>query len=145
MSITLCKTYFRNIGLERGMKEHKNPFNWQDIPSNAFDRMFHIESSSFPSVKQNQIDLEMEIPVTVRLFLRGFNQVYEADEKIKKEIEAYFTLALKVENRLNEPNYIKNVRLLSIFIEPFAQSNDNWIIGRIEFTVKFIKIIESEA
>lgn len=144
MSIILVKTYFKNIGLQRGMKEHKNPFSWEDIPANAIDRMFHIESRQSTVVSQNQIDLEMEMPVSVRLFLRGYNQVYEAEDKIKKEMESYFTAALKVENRLAQPNYIKNVKLISFSIDPFAQSNDNWIVGRLDFTVKFIKNIESE-
>jgi hypothetical protein len=145
MSINLCKSYFRNIGLQRGLQEHRNPFSWADIPSTNFDRAFHIEAVSFPGVKQNQIDLEMEIPVTVRLFIRGFSYVYENEERIKSECEAFFTLALKASNRIVQTGGIKNVRLISIFVEPFAESNDNWIVGRMEFSIKFIKPIESEA
>jgi hypothetical protein len=144
MSINICKTYFRGIGLSRGLQEHRNPFSWKDIPSTNFDRAFHIEATKFPAVKQNQIDLDFEIPITVRIFLRGFINVYETEERIKSECEAFFTLALKASNRLTQPDYLKNVRLVSIFIEPFDESNDNWIVGRMEFSLKFIKPIESE-
>jgi len=144
MSLVNCVKYFRSIGLKRSLQEHKNPFSWKDIPSTTFDRVFHIQAISFPTVKQNQIDLELEIPITVRLFIRGFADVMEAKDRLTGEIEAFFTLALKAENRLAQPDFIKNVRLISVFIETFDESNDNWIVGRMEFSIKFIKPIESE-
>jgi len=145
MSINLVKSYFKNIGIKRGLKEHKNPFNILDIPGSNYDKTFHIEALKYSVVKQNQIDLDMECEVTVRIFIKGFNQVYENEEKCKTECENYFTECLKVENRLNQPNYIKNVRLIGFFVEPFDQSNDNWIVGKMDFSMKFIKIIEMEA
>lgn len=143
MSINNIKTYFKNIGLKKGFKEHKNPFNFKDIPSSTFDKMFHIESFSFPSIKQNQIDLELECPVTVRIFIKGYNQVYENEERCKTECENYFISALLVENRLSQ-DFIKNVRLVNFLIETFDESNDNWIVGKMDFTIKFIKVIEKE-
>lgn len=132
------REYFINLGKELSYKAHTDVFNFENIPSTQLDRSFHVESFTFNGLGQNQTDLTLGIPVTVRIFFKSYLQVEDGLKKATNAGEAYVTSALASENRLSDL-VVKNVVLDSMVLEPYSVSNDNYVVCRMDFTATIFK------
>jgi len=137
--IELARSYFEGICEEQGYRKHYDGFATDNIPSTRFDRSYHVEAFAFNGAPQNQYTFVLTAPCTVRLFFKGYRDVDGAIKEATSRAESFIEDALSANRRLGPK--IKTVNLNQIVVEPYAGSNDNWVVARIELEVIFIKAI----
>jgi hypothetical protein len=136
MSLADVKRYFTTHAKALDFKEHEDGFAWDNIPSSKLHRAFHVEALEFPVLPQNQMALEFQPTPTVRLFFKAFRNVSEGIEMATNAGQVYINRVLAPEYRLHQLS-IKNIIVTRFTIEPLGDSNDNAVIARIEFLVKY--------
>ncbi len=138
MSLTDVRKYFKDRALELKYTPHDSGFVTDNIPSTKINRAFHVNATQFNGQAQNQMDLVMSCPVTVRLHFKGAKNQDETIERATAEGEAYIDACLASENRLTQKK-VKNVTLSGMFIEGYGLSNDHTVVARIEFNATIFK------
>lgn len=137
--IHLARQYFQAVAFEQGFRKHYDGFATDNIPGTTFDRTFHVEAFNFQGRVLGQYSLEVRTPCVVRLFFKGFRDVDQAIETATRAGEIYYRSCLEADRKLGAE--IKNVFMDQMVVEPYAVSNDNYVVCRIEFTVLFIKAV----
>lgn len=135
MSISACRSYFRARANAVELREWKDGFSIGNIPSNIFNKAFHIEISNVSGVKLNQNDQELNVQITVRIFVKGFKDVSGGIDTAASLAENLITEALDPATRLTQTTGIKQVTLDSINIDPPDGDNDNLVIASVQFKV----------
>lgn len=116
-----------------GYSEWTDGFNVENIPSTILDGTFHVETGVSRGLKNTQDSQEIEQPFIVRLFLKGHRDpaaTIEAASGIQNTVVYEF---LRPAHRLVGAE-LKNVRFDTSEIEQLAESNDNSLIVRFDFT-----------
>src|SRR5574343_1265873 len=132
MSLTLVKPYFIARCEAKGLTEHHDGFNEENIAASNLDRAFHILLGTFSGRKLNQTDQEIDCPVTVSFFIKGFRDPASAiDEAVQLE-EDLLKEILKNSNRLGQ--CLKNVVFNSSSREALSGDNDNAVKVIMNFT-----------
>ncbi len=116
-----------------GYTEHTDGFSWTDIPATKLQSTYHIELGDVSEVKNSVDILECEVPFTLRLFIRGSSNPLAGIDSGAALADGVIAEFLKPSNRLGG-QVIKNVRFQRCRIEPVANSNDNSIIVRSDWT-----------
>lgn len=137
MSLVDVKPTFDACLKTLGYKEWPDGFNTENIPSTRLKSAYHVDVSEGQGISQNQNDLEIDVPVTVRLFKCGFRYAGEAKSEAIKIVETALNEIQKPSRRLGSSG-IKNIRFNSFVLEPIDQSNDNVILITMEFTASVI-------
>ncbi len=137
--LSTVRTYFSDIAKELGYSKHFDGFATDNIPDSKFSKAFHVEALEFVGSPQNQT-IDFTCPVTVRLYFKSYKDVDGGIKVATDAGENYIETALASEKRLTNST-VKNVILDSIAIEPYAASNDNWIVCRMSFTAILFKAI----
>lgn len=138
MSLDKVRDYFTTRALDLGFKKHYDGFAFDNIGSTVLDRTFHVEAFQLQGQGQNQTDQVFRCPVTVRLFFKGYQKVDDAIKTATIQGQAFVESALSSENRLGRTDGVKNITFDLIQVEPFAQSNDNFVVCRMEFSASVI-------
>ena len=131
MSLTNLRPYLRSVMNSLGYSEWTDGFNWENIPSTIIDGTYHLEVQENSSAKQNQYDIEIEIPVVIRLFTKGFRDPASGIDDMISKIEGIIKEACKPTASLGS---LVSCKFRTMAVEPFIVSNDNLIMGRIEFS-----------
>lgn len=134
------RTFFQTVAQDLGYRKHYDGFNIENIPGTKFDKAYHVEAFNFSSIPQNQSTLDLEGSVTVRLFFKAFRDVDDGIQKATNAADSYIAEVLGSERRLTNSSF-KNIILNQIVIEPYAISNDNFVVCRMEFTAILFKAI----
>lgn len=139
MSLQHVRPYFRNRAVEiwGSEKEWKEPFNVNNIPSTIIDGSFNVELLTGSGVKQNQTDLEIQFPVKVRYFKKGYRDPQAGLDLATAAADSYIRQALKHSTRLVGEG-IKNVQLTAFDFVRLNESNDNLIMVEMDFTALVI-------
>ena len=137
MSFVTVREFFLKMARDLKYRGHAG-FVWDNIPSTVLDKSVHVSAFQFGAGSQNQMDVPFQIPVTVRLFFKGYADEDKTISTATAAGEAYIEKVLASENRLGQPK-IRNVVLDTMVVEPYATSNDNSVICRIEFTAILYK------
>jgi len=132
LSITLVRPYFRDKLDSLGLSEHRDSFNFRNIPSELLDSTYHIETNTISSGVADQRVHTFEIGVTIRLFRRGYNDTVTAHEELLASVEQVYSQVLEITERTSQDLF--DVIPGATSIEPFGDSNDNWQIAVIPFT-----------
>lgn len=132
MSINQVRPYFRTKLEALGFEEHRDAFNFKNIPGDLLDTRFHLETNSISSGVADQRVHTVEVELTVRIFRRGFNDTVTKHEELIADIESVLTQVLNVSDRTS--GNLFDVIPGATSIEPFGDSNDNWQIAVIPFT-----------
>ena len=135
MSMKACRSYVRARGEAIGLKEWKDGFNFQNIPSNIVDKSFHIESNQAVGVKNNQNDQEINFSQTVRIFVKGFRNPAAGIDLAIGLTEDYITECVKVSNRVTQTTGIKNVVFENASFDAASGDNDNLIVASITLRI----------
>lgn len=138
MILADVRKYFSDRAFAMGFRKHYDGFATDNIPGTKFNKSFHIESFRFDGSGQNHLDVQIVAPVVVRLYFKGYNDVDEGIEVATNSGELYIEDVLASENRLTQAG-IKNVRLNGISVEPYASTNDNYVVCKIELTAYLFK------
>lgn len=131
------KNYFRARGIAEGLKEWPDPFNIKNIPENIIDRAFHVELGDMKKISFNQQSLDLAVPCAFKFFLKGFIDVNSKYDDATTILENIILGSLKASNRLTQTN-IKNVEFSNGKLSPIDDSNDNTILGEINFNCHVI-------
>ena len=138
MSVSVVKPYARARLRALGYTEWKEGFNFENIPKTKLDSSFHLELGDARAVSHSQDNLEIEVPITVRIFRApGKNSSDIVDRAITKGDEVRAGM-LAAADRLTQSG-IKNVLFETMAIEPLANSNDNGVIVTQGFTVVIVE------
>ncbi len=133
MSITNVIPYFRSILKGLGHKEWEDAFNNDNIPSTILNNAFHLRLGDGTPIKQNMHLIEMEQPIKVSLFLKGYLKPALGRDNAVKACEAVMKKALNAETRTSEFVGIKNVLFSGFRVGELAIENDNVIRAEIDF------------
>lgn len=133
MSLNKCLPYFRARCKAIGLKEWTDGFNIQNIPSNILDKSFHITHGTMTGLKQNQQDQEINFPIQVRIFTKGYREPSLAIDSAIQLTENLIIECLKPTNRLTQSSGIKNMVFENANYEPIDGSNDNAVVATINF------------
>lgn len=132
------RDYFRKILNPLGLKEWREGFAINNIPSNIYDRAYHLETGIVSGGPANQCDQETNTNITVRVFLKGYRDTTEAIEKALGIGEIIVKKAINVANRTGS-HPVKNVFYNQMITLPLdAVENDNAVILEMDFTVLVI-------
>lgn len=130
------RSYFRARLNSLGLKEWDSPFEEQ-APENIIDRSYHVILGEMASIKNNQRDLELNVPVAIDVMIKGYRKNIEGYDKAVTLFDSILLEILAAANRLTQPS-IKNILISSAGLERFATSNDNTIRIKMEFLVLVI-------
>lgn len=136
--ISSVKPYARARLDALGYREWIDGFNFENIPPTLFDEAYHIELGQGRGLQNNQDHQIIEMPFTVRLFLRGFLQPRDRIDEATVIADSIIASFIAPLNRLTQTPSLKNIRFDSVIIEPLAASNDNSLIVRLEFAALLI-------
>ena len=134
MSVTLVRSYFRTHMNALGWKEHRDGFNYENIPANIFDGVYHIESGDVRSDGVSQGDIELATSISVRLFLKGHRDPAGGIDRGISDGEKIIARMMSAANRLGAG--IKNVLFQSMNVRAWHSSNDNALVVTLDFEVK---------
>jgi hypothetical protein len=118
-------------------REHADGFNWKNIAKTLLDTSYVLELGQVVGVRNNQADLEMSVPLTVRLFMSPSRDPKTLIDEAILEGEQTVVAFVNTPTRLNAAG-IKNVLFNNLAIEALDGSNDNGLIIRIDFTMLVI-------
>lgn len=135
MSMTACKAYFRTQANNIGLREWKDGFSFSNIPSNIFDKAYHLEPGPGVGVKLNQNDQEINFQMIVRIFVKGFRDPASGIDTAISLAENLITEALDPATRLTQTTGIKQVTFENVSFEPPLGDNDNLVIATVQFRV----------
>lgn len=134
--MSLCfsevKPFYRTVLKARGLKEHTDAFNIENIPETIFDKSFHILFGPFLGTKLNMHVQEASVNVQVRVFLKGFRDPANAVDQATLLGENIIRDFLAPAKRIATAP-IKNVTFIRMSIDPYADSNDNLVTILLEF------------
>ena len=136
MSLTAVKPYFKSRCSAVGLSLHPEPFDTNDIPSSILDKSFQVGFTDGSGTKLNQNDQEIDIPVRVIFYVKGYRNIDDGQDRAIEKLEQLIKEIEKPENRLG--GLLKNVVLSGFLIEPISNDNDNAIRTILNFTVKTI-------
>lgn len=134
MSFTDIRPYFRTRLDAISLQEHKDGFNFENLPRTRFNRFYHIGHGTTVSELTNQSVVGSSSEVIIRVFLKGFRVPADA-------IDAGFDLADDIIKAVSITTdrlctgSIRNVAPAGIEIEPLSDSNDNSAILIMSFNV----------
>lgn len=133
MSLETARAYFSARAESQAYKKHYDGFAINNIPKSSLNKSYHVEAFVFNGITHNQTDLNIEASCVVRLFFKGGRDVDSTILDATIAGDAYLSDVLASENRLTQTK-IKNVILNTMTIEPYAESNDNYVVCRMDFT-----------
>jgi hypothetical protein len=130
--MTLVKSYFKARCEAVGLSEHSDGFNEENIAASTIDNTFHVLLGQFSGRKLNQSDQEIDCPVVVSFWVKGFRDPAEGIDRAVQLGEDLLKETLKNSNRLGQ--CLKNVTFSSMNVEPLSTDNDNAIKVVMNFT-----------
>lgn len=131
MSMTLVKPYFAARCESVGLTRHPDPFNVDNIPSTLIDYSYQLNFNSSSVRQMNQNDLEIDMPIEVIFYVKGFRDVDAGQDDAIAKAEELIVASEAPALRLGTG--LKNVIFQTMTIESLATSNDNIIRVRLTF------------
>lgn len=127
--------YFREVMTSLNHKEWKDAFSDDNIPSTIVDRSYHLLLGSGSAIKQNQEVIEINQPVSLKLYVKGYRDTADGRDRAITFMESIIKKALETDRRAagTYASGIKNVLLLSSDLDELDVSNDNIIRVTLNF------------
>lgn len=132
MSISNVRGFYKTRLEGLGFEQWDDGFNFENIPSTILDGAFHIEVNPSSGGPTNQTIQNVTMPVTVRVFRKGFRNVSEGIDSAILDVENIICDIIAPAVRLSSD--IKNVVLDGFSVNPLDDSNDNAIMIELNFT-----------
>ena len=130
------RPYFRTRLDGLGYEEWPDGFDFENIPETVIDKSYHLEVGNISTARVDQTMNDINYPIAVRIYLKGFRDPAEAIDEAVSQGEAIICDVTKVVNA--NAQGIKDVRFESF--QPIAKSdnNDNIILLDMAFVAKVI-------
>ena len=134
MSFVDLKPYFRDRlkAVSPDLKEWKDAFNIENIPSTILNKSYHIDLGLMTYRGSAQTCFQYLAPVSIRVIFKGYREAYEAVDFATKYADSITTEVCATSNRLNQAR-IKNVLPTTVNIRQLADGNDNAAVLELGF------------
>ena len=138
MSMSSVLPYFRTRMESLGYVEHRDAFDFENIPENILDKAYHLTLSPVDFIDANQTMHQISFPVVVRAFFKGYSNDDSTStlDDVIVETELIYADILSLANRLGID--IKNVTPGGFVINPVSDSNQNDLVLEMEFTAQLM-------
>jgi len=136
MALVDVLPYFRTHLDALGHKEWEDALNFDNIPENILDRVFHLEIGTASVAGTNQGDNLVDVPITVRLFLLGEDDTLEVRDRALEFGDEILESILSFDKLIDSG--LTKVLFSDVGIEPKAASNDNSMILILNFTASTV-------
>lgn len=136
------RVYLRERLSSLGYSEWRDEKNVENVPRSKLESIFHIEMSSADTIKQNQVDLVLQIRPVVSLFKIGLRDTSGNADECFDIITNVIKAVTKSSLALTQSN-IKLIRADNFSVEEADVSNDNIFLIKIVFYVEYIININS--
>lgn len=128
MAFSEIKDYFRARidAVDGNFKEWKDGFNFDNIPSNIYNKAYHL---SYGGITGDVLGAEHQgvfVEFIVRFFFKGYRDVATNLDNGMDLCESVIKEVQEADSRLGLS--IKNVKFLSMSVDPSFASNDNLIL-----------------
>lgn len=133
MGLAEIRPYFRTHMDALGYKEHKDAFNYANIPNTIINRSYHIETptggrrGNYTNASQ-----PIEHDCVIRVFFKGYRYPATAIDEAMTSYDEILDTVLLSSNRLDAG--IKNIYLNDVSVKPYEASNDNLVLLEITFS-----------
>lgn len=138
MSLASVLAYPRARMKALGFVEHDDAENFENIPRTLLDRAFHLEMETFARDGENQDNMEMAVPFTLKFFKGITRDTLAARDAAIVSSDTIIDAFILASNRLTSSG-IKTVVFDSGRIEELATDNDNAFMITLEFRALVIK------
>lgn len=132
------RDYFEGIAGELGYRKHYDGFATDNIPGTTYNKTYHVEAFEFNQDSSGQNALTVNCPVIVKLYFKAYRDVDAGIESATIAGEGYVESVLDSTNALQE-TYIRQVKFNSMSVDPYAGSNDNYIVCNINLNAILFK------
>jgi hypothetical protein len=132
--ISAVKPYARARMEALSYVEWEDGFNSENIPSTMLNTAYFVETGKVTSERLEQQHIVVRVPFTVKLFRAAERDVKSLVDTMWALVDAAIDEVMNVTNRTTYGSGLVNVLFNSASVEPLAQSNDNGVIGSMEFT-----------
>ena len=136
MSLADVRPFYRTRFKGLGFKEHTDAFNVDNIPSTLLDKSFHIESDDIRVGPASQRTHNIDYPVTIRIFRKGFKDPGALNDEL--DVSADTILEDLLSPSVKHTQTIRDVVVTNIRRIPLDDSNDNAIILEITCNTRII-------
>jgi hypothetical protein len=133
MSITSVRPMFKSIMNSLGFKEWRSSFEPDNLPKTLIDSSYHLKTDEISGVKQNQNDVELNIPVTITFARKGMRDEISAVESGEEAVQKIVKETLNAPRRLNTQGIV-NIVFNRAVPRPIAIGNDNITLFEVQFT-----------
>lgn len=144
MSLDSLRPYFQGaiLATDPDFREWEDAFNVENIPNTALDCAWHFSVLPSSLVSFNQACLQMDVPIVLNAWVKGYRTPIEAVDLGLKRIESMVKECLRHSRRLTQPT-IKNVLPTGFNVEAIAATNDNIARLVLNFTCRVIIEIDT--
>lgn len=144
MSLDSLRPYFQGamVAVDSEFREWEDGFNVDNIPNTALDCAWHFSTLPASLVSFNQHCLQMDVPLTINAWVKGYRTPIEAVDMGLKKIESILKECLRHSRRLSQPT-IKNVLPTGFNVEAISATNDNIARLVLNFTCRVVIDIET--
>lgn len=116
-----------------GFSEHKDAFNYENIPNTIINKAYHIDTpTGGRKGPYDQLSQEVEHDCVIRVFYKGFRYPADAVDLAMNDYGRILHTLLAPSVRLGTK--VKNIYLSDVAIKPLFPSNDNLVLLEITFT-----------
>lgn len=138
MSFRPIRTFLENrlLEVDSDFEDHKQPFAFDNIGANDFNKRFHIFYGNVTTSVSNQNTTQDDVLATVTLSFNSFRDSVEALDVAMDIANEYRINCLRME-KLAGQTFIKRVVCESINAEPMP-TNDNAILIKLQFRIRVI-------
>jgi hypothetical protein len=130
MTLGGVRDFFRGRLDALGYREWPDGFNTANIPSTLIDGSYHLEVGTIVGAPTNQHYQQIEFPLTIRLFSKGFRdpgpQIDTALDNAEEILDDLLDSTVR-----NAQDGMKDIKLNTIRVVPLSVSNDNVIVTEI--------------
>lgn len=134
MSMINAREYIRSRAKSLGLSEWKDGFDSSNLPDTILDKSFWLDMSDIASgIRRDQIDYEINFPISVRLFRKGYRTPADAIDDSIALIENLIKAVCAPAQANAQKNGIIGVTFDTSRIEPISASNNNSVVATVTF------------
>ena len=133
-----CLDYCRGRLNTLGLVEWTDSFNFENIPRTLLDDIYHIELGTVSRKAEHHDNIEINVPMTVRVFGRAFVDTGAGRDAAFIQSDTIIDDFITAANRLTD-NSIKTIQFDNMALQPLNDTNDNSLILVLDFTALVIK------
>lgn len=119
-----------------GFTEYEDGFDFENVGENIIDRLYHLQVGNITLNTQNQTVIDINYPIAVRLYLKGFRDPASAVDDSISEGERIICDVVRVANA-HQAN-IKDVTFVSMEPLPKDELQDNIILLEMFFDARVV-------